>query len=141
MPHTPPTVCDLQTDFPAFADVDDAVITRWLGRAAAVVDESWTETDFAFARELLACHLMALNGIGAKTAGDKIPAGAVSFKSGSFSASFSEQVVAANARGDYSSTIYGRQFLPILHRNKAGPRTTGGCAPYPVGYGMGYPAL
>ncbi len=142
MSYTAPTVCELQTMFPAFVGVDDAVVQSWLDRAATTVDQSWTEADYAFAQMLLACHLMTDMGIGAVNGVEGAAAnlkGVTSFKSGSFQAQFSEEAANASVRGGYGSTTYGRQFQQLQRRNKAGPRAS--VDQYPVGYVLGYPGF
>jgi hypothetical protein len=134
MAYTAPTPADLKTAFPAFASVDDAVIQFWLDRAARMVDESWPEGDFAFARELLACHYMMLNKIGV-TSTTAIPDGVTDFKSGGFQVKFADKVAESAIDGSYQATLYGRQFEPLLMAAKGGPRVVGGGTVPCYGYG------
>jgi hypothetical protein len=134
MAYTAPTPADLKTAFPAFASVDDAVIQFWLDRAARIVDERFPEADFAFARELLACHYMALNKIGTASAG-AIPDGVTDFRSGAFQVKIADAVAANAIDGSYQATLYGRQFEPLLMAAKGGPRVVGGGTVPCYGYG------
>jgi hypothetical protein len=110
-----PTISDLRTRYPAFADVADATITYWLGEGETAVS-AWPEADQANGIMAYAAHRMAEQGLGAGAT----PQGVTAFKSGTFSASVSEQ--AANRTGLHS-TIYGREFLALARRTFAGPRT------------------
>ena len=132
MAYVAPTPGDLKATFPAFSAVPDATVQIWLDRAARSVDQSWTEGDFAYARILLAAHLMVANrigGIGAAAEFAGLPEGVTDVRSGSFSMSISSEVAAAAVAGGYGSTPYGRQFAALLQANKGGTRLTdtGGC--------------
>ena len=137
MAYTAPTPDDLKARYSAFADVNDAVVQYWLTDAERFVDESWPETDYAPALIANAAHHMAVEGMGATSAADKLPAGVTSFKSGAMSVSVTESVAAARGRGGYASTRYGLAFLALQRRNFGGPRvvvagTVPACGyPYP----------
>jgi len=134
MAYTAPTPADLKAAFVAFAAVPDASVQFWLDRAARMVDESWTEDDFAFGRMTLAAHYMASNGLGTGTGAGLAAAGlsnVTSMRSGALSLTFKE---GASIAGGYSSTPYGLQFATLLRANKGGPGVTpsgtvscGGC--------------
>jgi hypothetical protein len=96
--------------FPAFAAVAPATIDYWLDEAGIVAN--W---DNDHAQMLLACHYMAINGLGSNPAA----IGLTKFKSGTVDMTFSES--AANTKG-LQSTIYGQQFSVLLRRRYAGPR-------------------
>ena len=133
MAYTVPTADDLQIRYTPFAAVADATVDYWITDAQRFVTTDWTETDYAPALMALAAHNMTLAGLGtsaAATAG--IPAGVKSFKSGQFSAEFTEQQANASASGSLESTRYGQEYLALLRRNRAGPRVTPtGAVPYP----------
>lgn len=116
MAYTDPTASDLKARFPAFADVADATIEQWIGDAARVVDESWPEASYAPAKMAHAAHMMI--EVGVLTTG-AIPAGVTSFKSGTFSASVSEELAGATG---LASTSYGRQFIVMRAAAFGGPR-------------------
>ena len=96
--------------FPAFASIAPAQVDYWLDRSAIVAD--WGNDH---AQMLLACHYMAVNGLGENAS----TIGLTSFKSGAVDMKFSEE--RANAFG-YDQTIYGQQFYMLLRRRHAGPR-------------------
>ncbi|MFC3711271.1 DUF4054 domain-containing protein [Sphingoaurantiacus capsulatus] len=120
-----PTPSELTAAFPAFAGVATGQIQFWIDRAERVVDASWTADDFAFATMLHAAHEMVLNGLGSGAEAEAAAGGASAFrtlKSGALSIERFE----GGAAGGYAATQYGRQFLPLLARNRGGPRVTGG---------------
>lgn len=100
----------LKVIFPAFAAVDDATIEYWLDEAAIVAN--WGNDH---AQMLLACHYMAINGLGT----NPVAIGLTKLKSGTVDMTFSE--AQANAIG-FAQTIYGQQFYILLRRRHAGPR-------------------
>lgn len=129
MPYTPPTPADLQARYPAFASVGEPTIQIWLDDAARIVTEAWDDVDFRPGRMALAAHLMALQGIGSTdTVAGVSLAGLTSFKSGTFSLTKSEAAASESLRDGYGSTVYGREFAPMLRRNVGGPRLVG-CHP------------
>lgn len=135
MPYTAPTPDQLQARYPAFASVLDATIQVWLTDAERYVDETWMEGDYAPAIMALAAHNMALNNIGEQTAAAAFPAGVTRFKSGAMDVTISDTAAAAQARGGYGSTSYGREFQLMLRRNFGGPAVVAagvdaGCGSY-----------
>lgn len=139
MPYTKPTPAELKIRYPAFAAVDDATVQYWLTDAERFADESWPiETDYAPALIAAAAHHM-MRGKVAGIAGGAVEAvastGVTSFKSGTFSASFSESAATQAAEGGWQSTEYGREYYLLLIRNKSGPRITDpGVVPACCGY-------
>lgn len=97
--------------FPAFASVAPAAIDYWLDEASIVAN--WGNDH---AQMLLACHYMAVNGLGT----NPVTQGLTKFKSGTVDMTFSE--TQANTIG-FAQTIYGQQFYILLRRRHAGPRT------------------
>jgi hypothetical protein len=127
MAYTVPNADDLTARFPAFAAVAEETIDAWLTDAQLTVTGSWIEADYSPAIMELAAHNMALLGIGATGAGSiGGMAGVTGFRSGSFSANFSDEAVAAQVKGGYASTPYGKLFAVRLRRNRGGVRVTGG---------------
>lgn len=121
MAYTAPTAADLKSRFPAFAAVADATINDALADAARMVDETWTEGDFAAARMLYAAHLMTMDGLGktteAKLQGfSKLSIGPLSIERGT----------QPGAPGELNSTSFGRRFIEMRRRNRGGPLVTGG---------------
>jgi hypothetical protein len=115
MSYTAPTAADLKARFPAFSTVSDDLVTSALDDAARRVDETWTEGDFAMARMLYACHVMALDGLGsgreAKLLGFKrIKVGSLELERGGD----------GSVAGDLSSTTYGNRFIGLARVNFAG---------------------
>lgn len=121
MAYTAPTAADLKSKFQAFAAVADDTINGALNDAARMVDETWTEADFAPARMLYAAHLMTLDGVG-KTTEAKLQ-GFSKLSIGPLSIERAEQ---AGETGELRSTSYGRRFIELCRRNRGGPRVTGG---------------
>ncbi|WP_426163091.1 DUF4054 domain-containing protein [Sandarakinorhabdus sp. DWP1-3-1] len=118
-------VVAFRLSFPAFAAVLGATIDFWLTRAARSVDDSWTEGDREYGRQLLAAHLMTEQGLGIGAEAEMAAAGAGGFKSmksGSLSLDRGDTGVAAGA---YGGTAYGRQFALLLRQNRGGARVTG----------------
>lgn len=121
-----PTPGELVATFPAFDGVDPVRIQFWIDRAARVVDASWTAEDFTFATMLHAAHEMVLNGFGSGAEAEAAAGGASAFRSVRSGALALERFDGGDATTGYAATQYGRQFLPLLRRNRGGPRLTGG---------------
>lgn len=117
-----PTPGELIATFPAFAAVDPSRIQYWIDRAARVVDESWAADDFTFATMLHAAHEMVLNGFGAGAEAEAAAGGASAFRSVRSGSLALERFAGAGDATGYGATQYGRQFLPLLARNRGGPR-------------------
>jgi hypothetical protein len=130
----PADIATLRLRYPAFAAVADETIAYWLTDAARVVTADWG-VDEEPGLLALAAHSMAINGALAGAGGVSLPAGVTSFRSGSFSATVSDAVIAAQAKGGYASTVYGQEFAVMLRRNVGGPQLVGwtGCDAYTNG--------
>ncbi|BEV00079.1 DUF4054 domain-containing protein [Novosphingobium olei] len=115
MAYSAPSPADLKARYPAFAAVSDAMVQVWLDDAAAFAGETWPDADRRAGVMAYAAHRMAELGIGT----GNIPAGVVSFRSGSFSANVSD---AAASRAGLTATIYGREFSALRRRIFGGPR-------------------
>jgi hypothetical protein len=127
MPYTLPTPDDLKTYLPAFASVPNETIQMYLD--GAQVDESWIETDYQPAVMLWAAWAMTDGGIGSGgELGAAVASGVSSLKSGTLSVTFSDGATSASG---YETNGYGKRFLALYRKNKAGPRVivgAGGCA-------------
>ena len=122
MPYTTPNATDLKTYLPAFTDTPDATIDMYI--AGAQVDTSWLEADYQPAVMLWAAWAMTDAGIG--SGGELASArqnGVSRLKSGSLDVSFTDS--ASNA-GGYDTNAYGRRFMSLYRKNKAGPRVIRG---------------
>lgn len=124
------TLSAFQALFPAFTTLTQEQYDAWVAKAEARVTEDYGD-DQQDATELLTAHLLALNGVGQPAGTDILTAsGATSFKSGSFSATLSDAVVAQRSKGGYQATPYGIQFQALQRRYFGGPRLVGyvGCS-------------
>lgn len=130
MAYARPTLAQFKALFPAFLTLTQEQYEAWIGKAEARVTDLYGD-DQQDATELLAAHLLALNGVGAAPGVDTIAAsGVTSFKSASFSANLSESVVTQRSKGGYQATSYGQQFADIQRRLFSGPLLVGNtCLP------------
>lgn len=120
MAFVEPTPADIKLDFPAFAAVDDTIIQRRIDRTAIYVDQYWLETDYTWAKELLTAHWLQTEGLGTSGQAATFAANGVTrFKSGDLDVALSD-TAGANA-GEFSGSVYGRQFAALLRKNKGGP--------------------
>lgn len=127
MPYIDPTPADIKADFPQFAAVDDAVIQRVIDRNVQWVDESWFETDYTWARELLTAHFLTLSGQGTGQDAETAVSGVSRFKSGTLDVTFTSAAdTAGDAPAPWNGTRYGIEFYYLLRKNKGGPRVVGG---------------
>lgn len=133
MAYTAPTPATMKIRYPAFADVADATLQYWLDDAVRIVGtpsgSDWLEADAPIGLMLYAAHELTKQGIGTSAAGLDIPAGVTALKSGALSISLSDDAAKASLSGGYDSTQYGREFLDLLKRNRAGTRTTNAGVP------------
>ena len=125
MALTAPTVDSFRARFPAFADVQDGVITSALTEASRQVDETWTEDDFAMGRMLYAAHVLTMDGHGNGAEAEMARAGTLgvsSMSSGSLSLAWRDGGVSL-----LSTTSYGRRFRAYLRRNGYGVAVANAC--------------
>jgi Protein of unknown function (DUF4054) len=104
------TVEDLKRVFVEFDAVADFTVQYWLDRAAL----KFPTDDHN--QMLLACHLMARNGLGTSSDAEAAREGfdrLTSLKSGSLSLNFSERSQ-AEATNQFLATRYGRQVWPVI---------------------------
>ena len=127
MAYVEPTVADVKALWPVIANVEDATISFWLTQAHASVDQSWIESDYVPALAAVAVHKMIERGVAglkASAVSGLAAAGVTNFKSGTFSASFSDAAAAQAAEGGWGSTAAGREYLRLLRASKGGARVT-----------------
>ena len=120
MSFVPPVAADLVTRFPTFAAVPEAVLTAALGEAAARVDTTWTEGDYALGIMLYAAHILTLDGQGTSAEAALGAAGALGFgtlQSGSLSLT-RRPPPNGQQGGILAETTYGRRFLALLRVNQ-----------------------
>lgn len=128
MAYTRLTLAEFKALFPAFSALEQAPYDAWVAKAEARVTDAYGDQQ-QDATELLTAHLLALNGIGLGAAGTITATGATSFKSGTFSATISDSVISARAKGGYGATPYGVQFAQIQRTLFGGPRLVGCAVP------------
>lgn len=125
------TVDDLKADYPAFAGLDDAVISRAIERAAVELSAPTWGRLYPFALVALAAHMLELRARSAAAAGSGgasvAPGPVTSWRTGDWAESY-----AAPARGRSSSgqaddilagTQGGAEYLRLRARLYIGPRT------------------
>ena len=105
--------------FPAFASVPQVQLDYWVNRAL-LTTSSWNDDH---ATMLLACHYMALNGLGtdgtSQIAGGGM-SGLSSIDMGPIKATFSNDAVKQQISGDFNASSYGQQFKKLLLARSAG---------------------
>ena len=105
--------------FPAFAAVAPGQIAYWLTRAL-LVTTSWTDDH---ASMLLACHYMAINGLGtdgtAQLAASGLP-GVRAMTIGPVTTEFSDAAIKQMISGGFDATTYGQQFKKLLLARSGG---------------------
>ena len=112
MAYTPATAETFKTRFPAFASVDDAVITSALTRARRVVGEGWFEDDRQEAESLLAAHELTMDGLGATREAQL--QGFSRLKLGSLEL---EREATGASVSACDATTFGKRFRQIMRRN------------------------
>lgn len=110
---------DFRLRYPEFDAVADETVQYWLVDASRAVDESWIAEDIGPAHMAFAAHELAQRGLGANNETGTLPKGVASFKSGTFSASFSDAQASASG---FATTRYGQEFATLRRRSFAGPR-------------------
>lgn len=141
MAYTAPTATELKAKYPAFAAVADDTVTLYIVDANRMVDETWTEGDYATAIMLAACHLMVLSGIGAGAEAQVNAQGLSGFqsiRSGSLSLSRGSASDSGGVPKDLAGSVYGQQFYYLLKKNRPAIAVANGGAPA-IGEGAYYP--
>lgn len=113
MAYIPATVEDVKRRYPAFDPVPDTTVALWLADAAQDC-AAWPDDYRTRGEVLRTAHSLAELGLGAGA----IPAGVSSFKSGTFSATVSDNIAGATG---FASTVYGREFLSLQRKLFGGP--------------------
>ncbi|KPH66045.1 DUF4054 domain-containing protein [Novosphingobium sp. ST904] len=125
MPYARLPLATFKAKYTAFSTLTEESYAIWALEAEGRVGGNYGDQQQS-ATELLTAHLLALNGVGlAAGVGTLAATGATSFKSGTFSATLSDSVVAQRAKGGYQSTVWGQQFAEIQRRLFGGPRLVG----------------
>lgn len=117
-------LADFQAKYPAFASLTDAPYAAWAADAELEITDRYGDYQQK-ATELLTAHLLATNGVGMGATSSIAATGATSFKSGIFSATLSEAVVAQRAKGGLGATAWGQQLRDIQRRLFGGPMLVG----------------
>ncbi len=127
MPYTRPPLQTFQALYPAFRSLTELEYDAWATKVEAKVNDRYSPLQ-QDATELLLAHYLTINSVGIGATSKMANEGATSFRDGSFSATISDDVVAARHKGGYGATVYGRQFADIQRRLFGGPRLVpGGC--------------
>lgn len=135
MAYVDATAADLKTRYPAFADVDDAVVNQALVEARRMVDTSWTEGDYQTAQLLYACHIMAIEGYGTSPDAQANTGQAANFttiRSGQLT--LTRKASGGGSSGGeswYMQTRYGSRFWMLLGQNRGGGRVAAAEVAYP----------
>jgi hypothetical protein len=110
-----PTPAELKARFPDFSAVADAVVQTALDEAALQVGSDWaSEADVRLGRQLLAVHVLTLDGQGSGAEAAAAAAGGFRrMRSGALEL----ERAAESGPGALDSTGYGRRFLELMRRN------------------------
>jgi hypothetical protein len=122
-----PTAAILKARFPAFAAVDDAVVTSAIAEGTGRVDTTWPEADYQIAIMLFAAHTMTLDGLGTSTEAQLL--GFTTLKISSLELQRSAGSKETGALGSLESTSYGVRFKQLVRKNFPG---IVGIGDYPV---------
>ena len=124
MPYARLPLADFQAKYPAFPTLAEPAYAAWAADAELEITDRYGDYQQR-ATELLTAHLLATNGVGMGTTSSIAATGATSFKSGTFSATLSEAVVAQRAKGGLGATAWGQQLRDIQRRLFGGPALVG----------------
>lgn len=138
MAYIVPTAAELKARYPAFAGVSDDIVNSALTEAQRMVDETWTEGDYATAIMLYACHIMALDGHGTSPDAQANTGQAANFqtiRSGQLTLTRGQKSGGgSDTENWYKSTRFGSRFWMLLQQNKGGGRVAAsGVSPYHPG--------
>lgn len=117
MPYVIPTAAEFKARYPAFTDVDDALIDAVIAEAARNVDESWCEADYQPAIMALTAHMLIEEGALGRNVEAAGPI--TSSKLGDAQDSYGG-LSTSQASGEYSSTSYGRKYMQLRAVNCQG---------------------
>lgn len=116
---------DFKAKYVAFTTLTDPPYAAWATDAEAEITDAYGDYQQR-ATELLTAHYLASQGIGmAAGTGTLMATGATSFRSGTFSATISDSVVSARAKGGLASTLYGQELQRIQRLLFGGPFLAG----------------
>lgn len=145
MAYDLPTPATLRVLFPEFTSVPDETVEAYITVASRSVDTSWFEGDYTTAITYLACHLMALSGIGSgpDSVGNNSNMSIYQqVRSGQLSLTRAAKVgTPSSDPWQFQSTRYGRLFWPLLLVNRGGPRVAGGLGWPHSGYAKDWPTV
>ena len=114
--------------FAAFCDVSDQHAEQALERGLDYVSQDWVcESDYQMGQMLSAAHLLTLAGLGTGAEASLAQEGLLGFtsiKSGGLTVSRQATGGGSNGSGgeDLNLTTFGKRYLALLRRNRAGPR-------------------
>lgn len=124
MPYDRLPLSDFTAKYTAFSTLTEPSYAAWATDAEMDITDRYGSYQQR-ATELMTAHYLALQTIGMNEVSGLIATGATSFKSSTFSATLSDSVIAARAKGDLKSTPYGQQLAQIQRRLFAGPYLVG----------------
>lgn len=142
MAYDKPTRAELIVMFPEFTTVPEQTVNEFIDMASRNVDTSWFEEDYKRAIILLACHFMALAGLG--TGPDSVGNASnmsiyQTIKSGTLTLVRGAKSSSSNDGWGFQTTRYGRLFWMLLKQNRGGPRVTVGLFSPTSGYAKDWP--
>lgn len=122
MTYALPTTAELKTRFPAFASVDDSVVTQALTEARSGVGSTWnTLAEYQLGAMLLAAHTMTLDGQGTSPEAGFALNGTLGFQSVSDGGmSVSRSAGSTDVNNPLAATEFGRRYLQVRRRNVTG---------------------
>lgn len=144
MAYTLPTPQNIKDRWPAiFGAVADGTIQIWIDTAALSVDTSWLETDYTYAIELLAGHLMIENGIGAGAQAEANAGGMSAFQSiKSGQLSLTRGTTSQDSTGvpsPWNTTSFGIQWYWLARKNRPVAVVAAGAVGFQSGYAKDVP--
>lgn len=144
MAYTLPTPQNIKDRWPAiFGAVADATIQIWINTAALQHDESWLETDYTYAIELLTGHLMIMAGIGAGAQAEANAGGMSVFqtiKSGQLT--LTRGATSQDSSGvpsPWNTTQFGIEWYWLARKNRPIAAVAAGDVTGPSGYAKDWP--
>lgn len=122
MTYALPDATALKARFPAFASVDDDVVTQALAEAKGGVAQGWnSQTDYSLGAMLLAAHTMTLDGLGTSPEATFAANGTLGFQSVSDGGmSVSRSAGSTDVNNNLAATDFGRRYIQVRRRNVTG---------------------
>lgn len=124
MSYTAPSAGDVRTRFePKFDDVSDGRINALIAEALRVVDETWTEGDYATAIMYWVAHSLVTEGALDEGASASTTGLVQSETLGDASVTYWNRSAGAISESDtqFMTTVYGARFLELRRANVGGP--------------------